>query len=148
MAKLKTVIAAGMTAAALTGAPFAQAADYFPYSSGRVVTTYPYAPQRVYVYDTYVVDPYYPQDRVYYDPYFASRQWYMEQAGRRYDAMTGYGRELSPYEADRYFGHPRDPNATYYWDGRWNRWGADRVGATQDSNPSDFATGIYNPKGQ
>jgi hypothetical protein len=137
MPHVKTFIAAGMTAAALTGAPVAYADYYVTYTE----------PQRVYVYDGYVYEP---APRYYvYEPYPNwSRRWYMDEAGRRWDAMTNYGRELSPYDQDRIYGRPRDPNTTYYvWnDGRWTYWGAGRAGVTQDSNPNDYATGIYNPK--
>jgi hypothetical protein len=140
---VKAIAAAGLATAALLGSAAAGAETYYyvPHGSAYTVTTRPYTSDRVYVYE-YA----YPRDTVaYYDPY-VSRRMYMEDAGRRWDAMTQYGRDLTPYEADRYFGHPRYPSNYYSWEGRWDPWSNRSLASTRDSNPTDYATGIYNPR--
>ena len=74
-----------------------------------------------------------------YREYFSSRQAYMEEAGRRWDAIERDSQTLTPYEAERAYGHP-------YASDRRGYPGGGSPGVAQDSNPNDFATGIYNPK--
>jgi hypothetical protein len=104
-------------------------------------SVHPYPAQRIYVYE---YGPVYPRESAVHHE--ASRRAYMEDAGRRWDAMTHHGRDLSPYEADRYFGHPRYPANVHAWDGRFDPWRNWSISSSRDSNPSDYATGIYNPK--
>ena len=118
MTTLKSVAAAGLAAAALLAAPLAGAQPYFRYSSGYVVTN-PQQATRIYVYEYEPVNP---------------------------RAMTPYDRALSAYEADRYFGHPRYPDSYYVWEGRWDPWHNRNLASSRDSNPTDHATGIYNPR--
>ena len=70
------------------------------------------------------------------DRYNVSRQAYMEEAGRRWDAAAGIGQSLPTYESERLYGRPYASDA----------FGSPRPGLTQDSNPDEYATGIYNPK--
>jgi hypothetical protein len=63
----------------------------------------------------------------------------MEEAGRRWDAIERDNQSLTPYEAERAYGYP--------YANEWRRGHPGGIpGAAQDSNPNDFATGIYNPK--
>ena len=72
-----------------------------------------------------------------------SRRIYMEQAGRRWDAMVQSGRPLTPYEADRLYGHANPATQGYPY---YHPWPSLPAGSLpQDSNPNDHATGIYNP---
>lgn len=107
----RNAVAAALTAAALLG-PAAATADTYHGPGYTITTRPPAASQRVYVYE------YAPPDTVVY--YRVPRQ------PPPYDS-----RNLSPYEADRYFGHP----------GR-----APGLVSPRDSNPTDHATGIYNPR--
>jgi hypothetical protein len=129
-------IAAGVAAAALLGSAAAAAETYY-------VVPRPYASERVYVYE---YAPPTARDTIVHYEANPSRRMYMEDAGRRWDAMNQHGRDLSPYEADRYYGHPRYPTNYYTWEGRWDPWSNRSLASSRDSNPTHFATGIYNPK--
>ena len=158
--KLVAAITVGATAAALTTATFGQADNTNSLTTPSWVPNYSYAPN--YAYDrsyTYVPRRYtygprrytyapsypypsYTHDPKYaYDPYHSSRRAYMDQAGRRWDAMASIGQGPTPYERERMFGYPY---AEWSTPPNYSRRGS--TGVSQDSNPDDYATGIYNPK--
>ena len=117
-------------------------------------------------------DPYYDSRQAYPYPYdsrpaytypYDSRQAYMEEAGRRWDAIT-YGQRPRTADIDRRYGygygygygHPYASGYPYASDWRAPRYyspeprrpylGGPGVAVGRDSNPDDYATGIYNPK--
>lgn len=92
--------------------------------------------------------PYSGPYSAYYGQYYSSRQAYMEEAGRRWDAEAEIHRSYrSPYA-------PSTPYVPYASERDARRYDAqDRrgayiggVGIGQDTNPNDYEVGIYNPK--
>ena len=89
MRKLSATLAAAVVTTAISGAVFAQSGAYPLH-----VTEQAYVLSRRTLPRDYAGDPNLP-----------SRRIYMEEAGRRSDAMV-QSRPLTPYEADRLYGHP------------------------------------------
>jgi len=138
--KLATVIAAGVMTTVLATTAFGQADNTNSLTTPRWVPNYSYAPDYSYRYSySYPNYAYVPRYR--YDSYDSARRAYMEQAGRRWDAMASIGQGPTPYERERAFGYPY---ADWSTPPNYPRRGS--VGVSQDSNPDDYATGIYNPK--
>ena len=105
-----------------------------------------------------IVAPASPAERVYVDrPYYAYDSYYVwDPMTRRYEPhyryrdVDGTGRSypVTAAEASRLYGYPYgfDGNPGYLgWDGHRITLIPDR-GLTRDSNPNDYASGIYNPK--
>jgi hypothetical protein len=149
MRKLTATLAAAVAATVISSAVFAQSGTYSVYitpGTGWISTnpTYPlHVTEQVYVYQPHVYPPSYPPRDYANDPNFPSRRVYMEEAGRRWDAMVQSGRTLTPYEADRLYGHPNPTTHGYPYYYTWPSLPAGSL--PQDSNPNDHATGIYNP---
>jgi hypothetical protein len=144
--KLKTVIAAGAVTAVLATTAFGQADNTNSRTAPRWVPDYSYAPDYSYRYSypnySYPNYAYAPRYNYNYNySYESARRAYMDQAGRRWDAMSSIGQGPTPYERERAFGYPY---ADWSTPPNYPRRGS--VGVTQDSNPDDYATGIYNPK--
>jgi hypothetical protein len=99
--------------------------------------SYPYAPSRTSTYAPYPSS----EPRYSYDPHDDSRRADMDQAGRRGDTMARIEPGPTPYERERMFGDPYADGSTPPNDARRGN-----TGVSQDSNPDDYATGIYNPK--
>jgi hypothetical protein len=84
--------------------------------------------------------------------YDASRQPYRQEPRRPRDATPEYGRALTPYEAERAYGHPYPSGYPYANDPADSRYqspariGGPGLSVGNDSNPNDYETGIYNPK--
>ena len=88
---------------------------------------------------------YYDAPRYSYDyspryQYDTSRQAYLDDAARRWDASHGY-REVPPaYVIEQPYVEPYPRYRSRL------RVGGPGLVAGEDSNPNDYATGIYNPK--
>ena len=145
MRKLTATLAAAVAATAISGAVFAQSGTYSVYITPGTgwVSTYPlHVTEQVYVYQPGVYPPGYPPRDYASDPNLPSRRIYMEEAGRRWDAAVQSGRTLTPYEADRLYGHGNPATHGYPSYFTWPNFPSN---LPQDSNPNDHATGIYNP---
>jgi hypothetical protein len=133
--RLAAALTVGATTAALTTMAFGQADNTNSLTTPNWVPNHSYA--RNPAYDRPSSEPSYN-----YDPAFDSRRAYMDQAGRRWDATASSGRPSpAPFEPERVFGYPYADSST---PPSYARRGS--TGVAQDSNPDDYATGIYNPK--
>ena len=125
--KLSAALSAGAMAIGLAGAVFAQSDN----TNSLIAPASP---------------PSYPSS----EPYGVSRQAYMEEAGRQWDAMARRREVPPPYVGGPLYGDP------YARD--WRDWRVDSgersyppfrgpgIPAGHDSNPNDYEAGIYNPK--
>jgi hypothetical protein len=75
--------------------------------------------------------------------YEVSRQAYIDDAARQWDALHGYREIPPPYIAEKPYAEPYPSERLYSRD---RRVGIGGPGLPEDSNPNDYATGIYNPK--
>jgi hypothetical protein len=70
--------------------------------------------------------------------------------GRHPDAFAGNRRGLTPYEAERAYGVPYATDGREAWIDAESpshlHFGGPGIAVGRDSNPDDYATGIYNPK--
>jgi hypothetical protein len=85
----------------------------------------------------------YRYDHSQHYPYDVSRQAYIDDAARQWDAIHGYREIPPPYIAERPYAEPYPSDRSY---ARNRHAGISGPGLPEDSNPDDHATGIYNPK--
>lgn len=79
--------------------------------------------------------------------YDVSRQAYIDDAARRWDATHGYREVPAPYVViERSYVAPYPSDGYYAPDRSRLRIGGPGLTVGEDSNPNDYATGIYNPK--
>ena len=130
--RLSAALSAGAIAIALSSSAFGQADNSNSLIAPAMTPSY----SQRYQYD-------YSQ-RYRYD---TSRQAYIEDAGRQWDAMHGYREVPPPYVTERPYVEPYGRGTSVYsGDGSRLRIGGPGLAVGQDSNPNDYATGIYNPK--
>jgi hypothetical protein len=138
--RLSAGLAAGAIAIALSAPAFGQADNTNSVIAPAMTPSYSQRNQ----YDYSRRNQYDYSQRYQYGP---SRQAYIEDAGHQWDAVHGYREVPPPYVTERPYVEPYGRDASVYsGDGSRLRIGGPGLAVGQDSNPNDYATGVYNPK--
>jgi hypothetical protein len=136
--RLSAALAAAAIAIGVGGHAFGQADN----TNSVIAPANPNSSQRYQDYDS----SRYPYDYAPRHQYDTPRQAYLDDAARRWDALHGYHEVPPAYVIERPYVEPYPRDGLYPRERSRLRIGGPGLAIGEDSNPNDYATGIYNPK--